>query len=143
VTAGAGPPPEVVAATLRAFLDACGGADASALLDRGEAEPVLVEVDMGSGAEPDTAPLPLPHVHAFAPFEVDAERAEIGAPPGAVAHLATAVRELAGRLGGRSVLTVRWATSDAAAPFAVAARVGDPVVLALGEEPFEMPAEWP
>ncbi len=143
MSAAPGPTPEAVAATLRAFLDACGAADASALLDRGEAEPVLVEVEAGSGAESDAATLPLPHVHAFAPFAVDVARSEIAAPPGAVAHLATAVRELAGRLGGRSVLTVRWATSDPEAPFAVAARAGEPVVLALGEEPFAMPSDWP
>jgi hypothetical protein len=140
----AGPAPQAVAATLRAFLAACGAADASALLDRGEAEPLLVEVDAAGGAAgAEAASLPLPHVHAFAPFEVDAERSEIAAPPGAVAHLAAAVRELAGQLGGRSVLTVRWTTSDPETPFTVAARAGEAIVLALGEEPFAMPVDWP
>ena len=41
------------------------------------------------------------------------------------------------------MLTVEWPTTDADTPFAVAARGEEPVVLALGDEPFEMPEDWP
>lgn len=148
------PDPEVVAATLQAFLSACGGERACAILDRGDAPALLVETGAAGAAEVTEGedvrpllaapePLPLPHVHAFGPLEVDATRAEVTAPMGAVAHLAGAVRELARRLGGRSVLTVEWPTTDPDTPFAVAARGEEPVVLALGDEPFEMPGDWP
>jgi hypothetical protein len=151
---GVGHAPEVVAATLRGFLDACGGERASALLDRGEEPALLVEAAAGGVAEVSEGEetrlllaaadaLPLPHVHAFPPLEVDAARAEVTAPMGAVAHLAGAVLELVARLGGRSVLTVEWATTDPGTPFAVAARSGDPVVLAVGRETFPMPEGWP
>ncbi len=148
------PEPEVVAATLGAFLRACGGERASALVDRGARPAFLVESDATGPAElteeeqtrPLAAaaePLTLPHVHAFAPLQVDAAQAEITAPIGAVAHLARAVRELARQLGGRSVLTVEWQTTDPDAPLAIAARGEEPLLLVIGEEDFAMPADWP
>lgn len=146
--------PEVVAATLGAFLRACGGERASALVDRGARPAFLVESGVTGVAEltegeqtrPVAAaaePLTLPHVHAFAPLQVDAAQAEITAPMGAVAHLALAVRELARRLGGRSVLTVEWQTTDPDAPLAIAARGDEPLLLVIGDEDFAMPADWP
>lgn len=144
--------PEAVAATLRAFLREAGAGRAVAVLD--EDPPVLVEVDVEGTPTASVGddvrallglqePGPLPHVHAFPPLDVDARTAEITAPMGAVAHLAGAVRELSRGLPGRSVLTVEWVTNDPDAPLTVAARGEDPVVLAIGEEPFEMPAGWP
>jgi len=88
-------------------------------------------------------PLPLPAVRALPPFEVDALRAQITAPLGGVESLARAVRELAGVFPGRSVVTATFATSDPDVPLSLTARAGDPLVLALGEEAFEMPAGWP
>ena len=81
----------------------------------------------------------------FAPFEVDAASAEIAAPPGAVAHLAGAVRDLAALLGGRNVAMAQFETSDPDAPLAITARAdaSDPIVLAIGEEEFEMEPGWP
>ena len=151
---GGPPAPEVVAATLRAFLAASGGERASALVDRGDGGAFLVECATGGAAQltedgrtrpllAGAEPLPLPHVHSFGPLAVNARDAEVTAPMGAVAHLAAAVRELAGRLGGRSVVTAAWETTDPEAPVGVSARAGDPIVLALGEEPFPMPEGWP
>jgi hypothetical protein len=53
------------------------------------------------------------------------------------------VRELADAFPGRSVLTVTFATSDPDTPLHVSARRGDPLVLGLGEEQFEMDPRWP
>ncbi|MGB2710135.1 MAG: hypothetical protein WBC33_01365, partial [Conexibacter sp.] len=89
------------------------------------------------------APLPLPHVRALPPFEIDALRAQITAPLGGIEHHARAVRELAEGFPGRSVLTVTFATSDAETPLHLAARSGDPMVLSLGDEAFEMDLRWP
>jgi hypothetical protein len=97
--------------------------------------------------ELDAPPPPagLPSVRQMAPFEVDVEKGEIAAPPGGVAHLAGAVRDLAALLGGRNVAMVQFETSRPDAPLAITARAGsaDPLVLALGEEEFEMDAGWP
>ena len=88
-------------------------------------------------------PLPLPQVRALPPFEVDAVRAEITAPLGGVEHQARAVRELAEEFPGRSVLVVAFGTGDPETPLTLAARRDEPLLLALGEEQFEMGPGWP
>jgi hypothetical protein len=100
--------------------------------------PHAIELDAAPPGEP-------PAVRQMAPFEVDAEAAQIAAPPGAVAHFAAAVRDLADLLGGRNVAMVQLETNDPDAPLAITARAGrtDPLVLALGEEEFEMDPGWP
>jgi hypothetical protein len=143
---------DVAAATLAAFLAASGARSATAVLDTDDG-PVLVECDTIGGASVTegelprpampAAPLPLPHLHAFELIEVDSARAEVTAPMGAIAHLAGATLELAGTLGGRSVLTAEFATTDPLSPLTIAARPGDPIVLAIGEEQFAMPPGWP
>lgn len=128
------------------------------LLDQGAELPVLVvecpavgPVILGEGEQVvqldadrlAAEPLLLPDVRALPPFEVDAVRAEITAPLGGVEHQARAVRELAEAFPGRSVLSVQFATTDVETPLTIAVRTGDPLVLALGVEEFEMPADWP
>jgi hypothetical protein len=147
-----------LAVTLRAFVLAAGALDATLLLDQGaETPPLAVEcpavgpVLLGEGEDVvqldadrlAAEPLPLPDVRALPPFEVDALRAEITAPLGGVEHHARAVRELAEAFPGRSVVSVEFATTDLDTPLTIAARGGDPLVLALGEEQFEMGPGWP
>jgi hypothetical protein len=147
-----------VAVTLRAFVRAAGAVVAVLVLDQGEqTAPLLVEcpaegaITLSEGERTvaldadrlAAVALPLPDVRALPPFEVDALRAEITAPLGGVEHHARAVRSLADAFPGRSVLTVTFATSDPDTPLQLAARSGDPMVLALGEEQFEMDPGWP
>jgi hypothetical protein len=137
-----------IAVTLRTFVHAAGALEATLLLDQGAEVPPLVAecpavgpVLLGEGEEvvqldPDrlaAEPLPLPAV-----------RAEITAPLGGVEHHARAVRGLAEAFPGRSVVSVSFATTDPQLPLTIAARGGDPLVLALGEdEQFEMAPGWP
>ena len=148
-----------IAVTLRQLVHAAGALEATLLLDQGAELPVLAVECPAVGplllAEGDEVvqldadrlaaePLPLPEVKALPPFEVDAVRAEITSPLGGVEHHARAVRAVAELFPGRSVLSVTFATTDVETPLTIAARRGDPVVLALGEdEQFEMPAGWP
>jgi hypothetical protein len=147
-----------IAVTLRAFVQASGALEATLLLDQGAELPLLavecpavgpvllaegedvVQLDADRLAAP---PLPLPDVRALPPFEVDAVRAEITAPLGGVEHQARAVGDVVELFPGRSVLSVVFATTDLETPLQIAARSGDPIVLALGEEQFELPADWP
>lgn len=145
--------------TLRRFVDAAGALEATLLLDQGAERPVLAvecpavgPVLLAEGEEVVqldadrlvAEPLPLPAVKALPPFEVDAVRAEITSPLGGVEHHARAVRAVAELFPGRSVLSVAFATTDVETPLTIAARSGDPLVLALGEdEQFEMPPGWP
>jgi hypothetical protein len=170
VMSDAGDVPEVVASVgpldatvvlVREFLHRSGAiravalvagepGEGTAVVDCGRLLPIEVEAGGRTVALPhsidlDAEPPPLPSVRQFAPFEVDAAEAQIAGPPGAVAHLASAVRELAGLLGGRNVAMVQFETSDPDAPLAITARAGgeDPLVLALGEQEFEMDPGWP
>jgi len=124
---GAGAPPLVIECP----------AEGPVTLSEGE-DVVRLDADLLAAA-----PLPLPEVRALPPFDVDALRAEITAPLGGVEHLARAVRELAQAFPGRSVLTATFATSDPDTPLHLCARGGDPMVLGLGEELFEMGPSWP
>lgn len=147
-----------VVVTLRAFTVAAGAFAAVLLLDQGEeAPPLLVDcpavgpVALTEGettVEVDAArlaatPLPLPDVRPLPPFDVDGLRAEITAPLGGIEHQARAVRALADAFPGRSILTVTFATNDPDVPLHLAARTGDPMVLGLGDEQFEMDQAWP
>ncbi|HEX2103795.1 MAG TPA: hypothetical protein VHF51_09095 [Solirubrobacteraceae bacterium] len=160
VVASVGPLDEVVvllreflhrSAAIRAVALVAGpSGEGTALVDCGRLLPIEVEaggrrVALPHAIELDPEPPPLPEIRRFAPFEVDPAEGRIAAPPGAVAHLANAVRELADRLGGRNVAMVQFETSDPDAPLTITARAGgeDPLVLALGEEEFEMDPGWP
>jgi hypothetical protein len=147
-----------LAVTLRAFVAAAGALEATLLLDQGDEVPPLAircpavgPALLGEGEDVvqldpawlAAAPLRLPDVRALPPFEVDALRAEIAAPLGGVEHQARAVRALAEAFPGRSVLAVTFATTDPDVPLQIAARTGDPLVLALGEDAYEMDPTWP
>jgi hypothetical protein len=160
VVASVGPLDQVVVA-LREFLHRSGALRAVAVVE-GEPgdEPAVVdvrrlhptEVEVGGrtvvlphAIELDAAPPELPAVRQLPRFDVDVASGEIAAPPGVVAHLAGAVRDLADLLGGRNVAMVQFETNQPEAPLAITARAGgaDPLVLALGEEEFEMDPGWP
>ncbi len=146
--------------TLRAFTRASGAVATVLMLDQGEGTPPLVVECPASGpvvlSEGEDVvrldadllaaePLELPFVRALPPFEVDVDaiRAEITGPLGGIEHHGRAVRELVGLFPGRSVLTATWETTDAETPLHLAARTGDSLVLVLGEEQFELAADWP
>jgi glycyl-tRNA synthetase beta chain len=60
---------------------------------------------------------------------------------GAVAALARAVLGLAQAFGGRSVATADFATREPELPLTIAAREGEPLVVAAGDRRFELPPE--
>jgi hypothetical protein len=160
VVASVGPLDEVVV-LLREFLHRSGAiravalvagepGEGTAVVDCGRLLPIEVQaagrtVALPHAIELDPEPPRLPEIRRFAPFEVNVAEGSIAAPPGAVAHLADAVRALAGLLGGRNVAMVQFETNDPDAPLAITARAGgdDPLVVALGEEEFEMEPGWP
>jgi hypothetical protein len=148
------PSVDAVGATLRDFVSRAGAIRAVALLDRGEAgAPVVVDCDAAGGVEveelgevrvlpaaPGATPLVVPHVHPLPAMDVDPASGEVTGTIGGLQHLADAVGQLATALGGRSVATVQFETSDPGAPLAVSARAGEPPVFALGDETFALPS---
>lgn len=151
-------PLDAVVALLREFLHRSGAlravavvegmsGDATAFVDCARFAPVEVTIGertvyLPHTAQLDTDPLPVPEVRQLPPLEVDAVRGEIAAPLGGVEMLAGGVRELARTLGGRSVAFAQFETT-ADVPLSISARSGEPLVVAIGEDEYEMDAGWP
>lgn len=137
-------------ATIRAFAERSGAERVAVLLDAGEATALVVECepfahfDVVLGEErvavaPEAAPAEL-EIGAAPPgtaIELDLDQGVILAPMGVVAALADGVLALARVLGGRTVASADFPTRDPALPLTVAAREGEGVVLAAGEQQFE------
>ena len=158
----AGDVPEHLAeavATVRAFA-AAGGADRVVLLlDQGEdreatmvdcAPDGSVEVTEGGArlnvapeAPPGAAPRPLPDLRPPPPsaVEIDPDTGELEAPFGAISNMARGVLALATAFEGRSVASVDFPTRDPALALTIAAREGEPLVVAAGDRRFELPEE--
>ena len=143
---------DVAVATVRAFAERSGAERVVLLLDEGSAEPpTLIElteaglevIARGQPApEPtDAAPASLPEIRAVpsSALGVDMELGELEAPIGTVVHLAEVVLALARAGGGRSVATVDFRTRDPELPLTIAAREGEPIVLAIGDRQFLLP----
>jgi hypothetical protein len=140
-------------ATVRDFAERSQAERVVVLLDRGdERQATMLEWLDGSlelvedgipvvvPEEPDV-PLPLGDLRPppASAVHVHAGEGELHAPIGAINHLADALLDLAAALGGRSVATAAWQTADPDVPLTLAARAGEPVIVALGEEHFELP----
>jgi hypothetical protein len=146
---------DVVLATVRDFADRSGAVRVAVMLDRGEGHaPPLIECEPGepltvsqgdesfvippqalAGVEP--LPLSPPRPVPASTIDVDPVAARISAPIGAVDMLALGVAELARVLGGRTVAVADFGTR-AGEPLTIAAREGEPTVLAVGDQQFEL-----
>ncbi|MDA0184700.1 hypothetical protein OJ997_30640 [Solirubrobacter phytolaccae] len=145
----------VAIATARAFTRAAEAQRTVLVLDRPGQEPTMVEVDEWLDAEitededvtavPHTTAVespakPLPEIRPApaSAISIDTETGELAAPLGAIEHLAASVLALATAFGGRTVASVEFATRDPETPITLAARAGERVVLAAGDEQFEL-----
>jgi len=146
---------EVAVATIRAFMERAGAERVVLLVDVGDGAAMLdctaggVELTAGGSTwripadRPlDAAPRELPDLRPPPPtaLTIDPETGELEAPLGVVANLGRAVLGLASAFGGRSVATAEFATRDPAMPITIAAREGEPLVLAAGDRRFVLPA---
>lgn len=151
---------DVVVVTLRDFLHHSGAIRAAALLpgvreedpprlvDCGRLNPIEVTADgrtvhLPHALELDAQALPLYDVRLLPPFEVHPQDGRIAAPLGGVEHYGFAVRSLADALGDGAVALITFNTTEPEAPLTLTARTGDPIVLSLGDEEYEMDPGWP
>jgi hypothetical protein len=98
--------------------------------------------NLPAGAPVAATARPLPDIRP-APstaMSLDPDSGELAAPLGAVSNLAHAVLALARAFGGRSVATADFATRDPGRPLTIAAREGEPLVLAAGDRRYVLPA---
>ncbi|HEX8120549.1 MAG TPA: hypothetical protein VF549_04705 [Solirubrobacteraceae bacterium] len=140
---------------LREFLHSASAIEVQAVVDRGaDRPPALITcgrmkpievvegervVHLPHTAELEPDPPSLPHVPRLPPIEVDAGEGTVSAPLGAIGALSDAVEALAATFGGRSVALAFFQTTDDELPFGIAARPGEPVILTLGEEQYQLP----
>ena len=141
-------------ALARELLHRSGALSVSVMVDRGEhGPPVVVECarlepvritegehtrelphDWGVGVE-----LPeLPEVRQLPPMEVDAAEGTVASIFGGLDMLGRAIRDVAGLMGGHSVVAAQFETTDPQAPLGLAARAGEPLVVLLGDEEYEL-----
>ena len=144
-------------ATVRAFAAQVGALRVVLLVDSGDGRAATMLDCAADGAlelaEQDTswsvpagtpvaaAPRPLPELRPppSTALNIDPGSGELEAPLGAVANLARGVLALASAFGGRSVATADFATRDPEMPITIAAREGEPLVLAAGDRRFVLP----
>lgn len=144
-------------ATVRAFAAASGAERVVLLVDRGDGvtatmvegdelgavevtdgeERLALDPTMPAGAPP--RPLPELRPPPASALALDPDTGTLEAPLGAIANLARGVLALATAFGGRSVASVDFATRDPEMPLTIAGREGDPIVVAAGEQRFELP----
>ena len=123
--------------------------DDVALIDVGRLLPVEVTigrrvVHLPHALQLDAAALLVPEVKHLPAFDVDPATGEVSSPLGGLEHYAVAVRQLAQILGTDNVALATWETTTPDSPLSITARASeDALVLALGEEEFEMEPGWP
>lgn len=148
-----------VVALLREFLHRSGalravalmeqpGGEEPALVDCGQLAPIEVVADgrrvvLPHAIELDVPAPDVPEVRQLPPFEVTPATGEIAAMIGGLEHYAEAVVGLTRRVGPRDVVMATWATTTHDVPLSISARGKDPIIIALGEEQYEMEPGWP
>ena len=146
---------DVVMATVQDFTERCGAVKVAVLLDRGPGrpspllecepgQPITITQDDESFVVPPGALAGVEPLHVHAPkavpataLHVEPEAGEVAAPLGLLEAMVDAVRGLAAALGGRTVAMGDWTTRSGEV-LSIAARVGEPAVLAIGEHEFEL-----
>ena len=141
-------------ATVRAFAERSGAERVVLLIDTGDGgTATMVEWSAGTleltiddttypvTTVPDAEPRTVPDLKPLPPtaLAIEPDTGELEAPLGAITALARGVLGLAAAFGGRSVATAEFATRDPALPITIAAREGEPLVLAAGDRRFVLP----
>lgn len=142
---------ELAVALSREVLHRTGALRVSMALDH--AEPAIVECERlraivvrdadGERTLPHDAAAgvtlpPLPVMRQLPPFQADVDSGEVAGVLGGLEHLGRAIREVAGLLGGRSVVAADFETDDPDIPLGIAGRPGEPVIVLLGEHEYEL-----
>lgn len=144
---------DLPAAVLREFIHRSGALRVSALLDRGEDPPAVMETGrlspllvsegqhlrrMAHTQELAVTLPALPEVRQLPAMDVNADTGQVTGVLGGLEHLAGAVRGLAELLGGRTAVAAEFESTDPETPLGLVARQGEAVVVMLGDEAFSL-----
>lgn len=108
------------------------------LIERPEGTVEVPHAELPHGQEPDVPMPATPELGPYPPFELGPD-GQVAGMIGALDGLADALSRVAEAIGGEAVVACDLATNDASTPLGVAARAGEPVVVLLGDEAFELP----
>jgi hypothetical protein len=145
---------DLAAAALREFVHRTGALRAQALVAHtagttpalvsctrlGPIEIVIGEqtVELSHDAELAVPPPDLGDPRPLPPFEVDSERAEVAGAIGELDRLADAVMRTAEALGPDAAVVVEFETTTPDLPLVPSGRVGEPLLVTLGDESYEL-----
>jgi hypothetical protein len=148
-------PLDAVVETLRDVLHRSGALRVAVVVDMPDGPAALVDVGRLAPVEVRIAErvMHLPHaieleadsmggaieLRQLPPFEVDADSGQVVGTIGGLDMLADAMRALAELLGGRSVAMAQYPTVTPDVSLTVTARHGEPVLVTLGDEEWELP----
>jgi hypothetical protein len=146
---------DTACAALRSFVHLSGALRAQALVPQDDAPPAIVscvrlgplEVTIGErsvtlshdveleAAAPDLGPLkPMP------PFEIDTERGEVAGMIGGLDLLGESVMTIAEAIGPQAAVVVEMESTNPDVPLVLSARAGEPLLVTLGDDEFELPS---
>lgn len=125
------------------LLDPGGGREAAMLDCAADGTVILTEGEHSRPVTADAEPRELPELRPPPPsaLHLDPDTGELEAPLGVVANLAGGVLALARAFGGRTVATADFPTRDPALALTIAAREGEPLLVAAGDRRFTLPEE--
>jgi hypothetical protein len=148
-------PLDAVVETLRDVLHRSGALRIAVVVDLPDSSPALVDVGRLTPVEVRLGGriLHLPHaieldaeslgggieLRQLPPFEVDPASGQVTGTIGGMDMLADAMRALSELLGGRSVAMAQYQTVTPEVSLTVTARFGEPVLVTLGDEEWELP----
>ena len=140
-------------AALRSFVHVSGALRAQALVPVEDGPPAIVacvrlgplEVTVGErtvvlehDAELDAPAPDLGALRPMPPFEVSAERGEVTGMIGGLELLGEAALKVASAIGPQAAVVVEMESTTPGLPLVVSAREGEPLLVTLGEEEFEL-----
>lgn len=109
------------------------------LIERPEGVVEVPHEELPVGEEPDVPMPATPELGPYPPFELRPD-GEIAGMIGALDGLAAALERMAAAIGGEAIVACDLTTDDPSRPLGVVARGGEPVVVLIGDDTYELPA---
>lgn len=140
-------------AALRSFVHLSGALRAQALVPAQDGPPAVVscvrlgplEITIGERSvqiphdtELEAAAPDLGALRPMPPFEVSPERGEVAGMIGGLGALGDAVMTVAAAIGPQTAVVVEMESTTPDVPLVVSARAGEPVLVTLGDESFDL-----
>lgn len=146
-------PIDTAVVALRAFVHGSGALRAQALVPQPGGEAALVsctrlgpleviagdrEVELAHDVELDAPPPDLGALRPLPPFEVDALEGRVAGVIGGLDLLTAALAAVARAIGGQAAVVAELETTTPDLPLVLSFREGEPLLVTLGEETFEL-----